>query len=120
MWLYNSKICMSGIYTGYRKEKPRHERVIYRSCMLGWSKEMGEGIFAGKNGFLYIMSKDRPKSPLLISARSRVRGYAAFSFLRLWNMFDQTLPNGKKYRHGILRTIKSLLSAQEVVPRESK
>lgn len=45
IWLYNSRICMSGIYMGYRKEKKSQAAPGegYRSCMLGWSKEMGRG-----------------------------------------------------------------------------
>ena len=70
---------MSGIYMGIekerekrREEKLRHERggIWVVHALLGWSMEVGEGIFAGENGDLYVMSEDRQKSPLLTSVRN--------------------------------------------------
>ena len=85
---------------GYRKEKKRKAvpREAYRSCgMLGWRRED----IVGKNEYLYVMSEDRQNLHFL-------RAFEAFSFLILWNIFDQTLPTNKKYRHGIFRIIESL------------
>ena len=73
-------------------------RVSYRSCMHcshGVLKEVGEGIFVGKNAYVYNTSYDRQE---ISTSNSHL---SLFPFLKLQNsipLIKHLLPNSKKYR----------------------
>lgn len=69
--------------------------------MFGWSREIGERIFVGKNNeYLYVMREDRQNLHFLRAFVAMFQKVLHF-FLLDCGIFNQTLPTRTKYRHGI-------------------